>query len=137
MTTSPSPATAFPSSSNGASGSSLPRWRLLLSMLNWRRDPDHERKLALIEMSIASIERSIASIETSIATSEQRMQDSERRMQDSESRLKQIESETEQLREQNARGRQLLSQIDALCFPDAFSSTPAPPTAIDSALSSR
>ncbi|MEB3168863.1 MAG: hypothetical protein VKK97_09040, partial [Synechococcaceae cyanobacterium] len=123
-------ATALPSSSNGASGSSLPRWRLLLSMLNWRRDPDHERKLALIEMSIASIERSIASIETSIATSEQRMQDSE-------SRLKQIESETERLREQNARGRQLLSQIDALCFPDAFSSTPAPPTAIDSALSSR
>jgi hypothetical protein len=70
-------------------------------MLNWRRDPDHERKLALIERSIASIEQ----------------------------RTKQIE-------EQNARGRRLLSQIDALCFPDASSSSPAPPTAIDSAPSS-
>jgi hypothetical protein len=82
---------------------------LWLSILNWRRDPDHERKLALIERSIASIEQ----------------------------RTKQIESETEQLREQNARGRQLLSQIDALCFPDASSSIPAPPTAIDPVPSSR
>jgi septal ring factor EnvC (AmiA/AmiB activator) len=144
MTTSPSPAIASPSSSNGACGSSLPRWRLWLSMLNWRRDPDYERKLALIERSIALTESSIASIERSIATSEQRLQDSEQsiqdskqRMQDSERRLKLIESETEQLREQNARGRQLLSQIDALCFPDASSSIPAPPTAIDSVPSSR
>jgi hypothetical protein len=64
-------------------------------LLNWRRDPDHERKLALIK------------------------------------------SEIEQLREQNAKGRLLLSPIDALCFPDASSSIPAPPTAIDSAPSSR
>ena len=120
-------------------------------MLNWRRDPDHERKLALIERSIALTEKSIAltessiaSIERSIATSEQRIQDSEQsiqdskqRMQDSERRLKLIESDTEQLREQNARGRQLLSQIDAFCFPDASSSIPAPPTAIDSVSSSR
>jgi septal ring factor EnvC (AmiA/AmiB activator) len=99
-------------------------------MLNWRRDPDHERKLASIERSIGSIESSIDSIERGIATSEQRIQESEKR-------LKQIESDTEQLREQNARGRLLLSQIDALCFPDASSSSPAPPTAIDSAPSSR
>jgi septal ring factor EnvC (AmiA/AmiB activator) len=85
-------------------------------MLNWRRDPDHERKLALIE-------RSIALIEWSIATSEQSIQDRERR-------LKLIESDTEQLREQNARGRQLLSQIDALCFPDASSSIPARPQSL-------
>ena len=98
-------------------------------MLNWRRDPDHERKLALIERSIASIEQSIQDSERMIQASEQRMQDSERR-------LKLIESDTEQLREQNARGRKLLSQINALCFPDASSSIPAPPTAIDSAPSS-
>jgi septal ring factor EnvC (AmiA/AmiB activator) len=104
--------------------------RHLGATLNWRRDPDHERKLALIERSIALTEMSIASIEKSIATSEQRMEDSERR-------TKQIESETEQLREQNARGRQLLSQIDALCFPDASNTSPAPPTAIDSVPSSR
>ena len=92
-------------------------------MLNWRRDPDYESKLAWIERDIAFSERSIA-------FSEQRIQDRERR-------LKLIESDTEQLREQNARGRQLLSQIDALCFPDASSSIPAPPTAIDSVPSSR
>ena len=75
-------------------------------MLNWRRDPDHERKLALIE--------------TSIAFYEQRIQDSERR-------TKQIESETEQLREQNAKGRELLASMHALCLEGNSSSTPAPP----------
>jgi hypothetical protein len=75
-------------------------------MLNWRRDPDHERKLALIE--------------TSIAFYEQRIQDSERG-------TKQIESETEQLREQNARGRELLASMHALCLEGNSSSTPAPP----------
>ena len=83
-------------------------------MLNWRRDPDHERKLALIERSIASYE--------------QRIQDSERRTKLIESEIEQIEKETEQLREQNAKGRELLSSIHALCMEADSSSTPAPPT---------
>jgi len=33
------------STNNGAFGSSLPHWRLFLSMLNWRRDPDHEQRM--------------------------------------------------------------------------------------------
>ncbi|MCS5694237.1 hypothetical protein NZK33_20000 [Cyanobium sp. FGCU-6] len=37
-----SPAPSSSSASNGASGASLPRWRLWLSMLNWRRDPGYE-----------------------------------------------------------------------------------------------
>jgi hypothetical protein len=45
MTTSPSPATASASSSNGESLASLPRWRQRLSMLNWRRDPDYEQRM--------------------------------------------------------------------------------------------
>jgi hypothetical protein len=45
MTTSPSPATASASSSNGESLASLPRWRQWLSMLNWRRDPDYEQRM--------------------------------------------------------------------------------------------
>ena len=45
MTTSPSPATASASSSNGESLASLPRWRQFLSMLNWRRDPDYEQRM--------------------------------------------------------------------------------------------
>jgi hypothetical protein len=42
-----------------------------------------------------------------------------------EQRMKQLESETEQLRQENARGRQLLAKIDALCFPPESSSIPA------------
>jgi septal ring factor EnvC (AmiA/AmiB activator) len=84
-------------------------------MLNWRRDPDYENRMAWIKRDIA--------------ISEQRIQDSERR-------TKQIESEIEQLREQNARGRQQLASMHqqlafmrALCFPDDSNSTPAEPTA--------
>ena len=54
MTTSASPAAPSNSSSNGASLSSLPRWRQFLlgacntarhlgATLNWRRDPDYEQ----------------------------------------------------------------------------------------------
>ena len=56
MTTSPSPATPSSSSSNGASLSSLPRWRQFLlgacntarhlgATLNWRRDPGYEQRV--------------------------------------------------------------------------------------------
>jgi hypothetical protein len=56
MTTSPSPATASASSSNGESLASLPRWRQWLlgacntarhlgATLNWRRDPDYEQRM--------------------------------------------------------------------------------------------
>ena len=47
-----------------------------------------------------------------------------------------LRQETEQLRRQNAKGRQLLANIDALCFPDASNSTLPPSTANDSASSS-
>ncbi len=83
-------------------------------MLNWRRDPDHERKLALIERSIAIYE--------------QRIQDSERRTKQIESDIAQLRSETEQLREQNARGRQLLALMHSLCLEDDSSLTQTPPT---------
>ncbi|MFN9618196.1 MAG: hypothetical protein ACK55X_00595 [Synechococcaceae cyanobacterium] len=81
-------------------------------------DPDCERKLARIERSIA--------------ISEQRIQNSERRTRQIESDTEQIRAETQRLRRLNAKGRQRLSHIDALCFPDGISSTPAPPIAIDS-----
>jgi hypothetical protein len=56
MTTSPSPATASASSSNGEFLASLPRWRQWLlgacntarhlgATLNWRRDPDYEQRM--------------------------------------------------------------------------------------------
>ena len=83
-------------------------------MLNWRRDPDHERKLALMERSIAASER--------------RIQESEKRTKQIESETEQIEKETELLRQQNARGWQRLASRQALCLADDSSSIPAPPT---------
>ena len=143
MTTSPSPVVLSRSSSNGACGSSLPPWRLFLQMLNWRRDPDHERKLALIEIRIQDSERRTRQIENDIEQIENDIEQIKRESDQIESEIDQIEreadlieSENEQLRELNARGRLLLSRIDALCFPDGISSTPAPPTAIDSRPSS-
>jgi len=57
------------------SGSSLPRWRLWLSTLNWRRDPGYE----------------------------QRMMQHEQRMKQLRNETEQLRSETEQLRKENAR----------------------------------
>ena len=100
MTTSPSPAAPSSSSSNGASLSSLPRWRQLLSTLNWRRDPGYELRMLQFE---------------------------QRKMQH-ELRMKQLESEIELLRRENAREKSLSALIKQHCFPDDFNSTPLPPT---------
>jgi hypothetical protein len=78
-------------------------------MLNWRRDPGYEQRKMLSELRIRQID----------------------------ARTKQIENETEQLRQENARGRQLLASIDALCFPPECSSTHPNPTKPDSRPSSR
>ncbi|MCE2839274.1 MAG: hypothetical protein LW834_20370 [Cyanobium sp. 49614_E6] len=99
MTTSHSPAAVSPSSSNGESLSSLPRWRQWLSMLNWRRDPDYE----------------------------QRKMQHELRMQQLKSEIEQIEKETEQLRRENAKQKALSALIKQHCFPPESSSTPIPP----------
>ncbi len=107
MTTSPSPATASASSSNGESLASLPRWRQFLSTLNWRRDPDYE----------------------------QRKMQHEVRMKQLESEIEQIEKETEQLRRENARERALSALIKQHCFPAESNSTPIPPIEPDSSSS--
>ena len=75
-------------------------------MLNWRRDPDYERRMNALAIRIQQIEKETA----------------------------QIEKETALLKEQNARGRELLASIDALCLEDDSSSTPAPSTPAATAL---
>ena len=95
-------------------------------MLNWRRDPDYERRMNALESEIARIK----------SESEQLKSESEQIRNEAEMIKKEtelIKQETEQLRLQNAKGRQLLASIDALSLPDASSSTQAPPTATDSA----
>ena len=56
MTTSPSQAEFAPSPSNGASGSSLPPFRSLLRMLNWRRDPAAEQRRMQLEKELALLD---------------------------------------------------------------------------------
>jgi hypothetical protein len=51
--------------------------------------------------------------------------DYEQRKMQHEWRMKQLESELSLLRQENAKGRQLLAKIDALCFPPESSSIPA------------
>ena len=84
-------------------------------MLNWRRDPDYERRMNALAIRIQQTRNE----------TEQIKKDTER-----------LRQETEQLRRQNAKGRQLLASIDALCFPDVSSSTLPPSIVNDSASSS-
>ena len=98
MTTSPSRPAPSSSRSNGASGSSLPRWRSFLSTLNWRRDPGYE----------------------------QRKMQHEQRMKQLRSETEQLRNETEQLRHENRRLAELESRMDALLL-NADSCSPTPP----------
>jgi TolA-binding protein len=122
MTMSASSAAPSNSSSNGESLSSLPRWRQLLSMLNWRRDPDYEQQMLHYE---------------------QRKMQHEWRMKQLESEILQIESETERLRQVNARLRQQRAKekawrtsVEQFFSQPECSSTPHPPTEPDSKPSS-
>ena len=73
-------------------------------MLNWRRDPDYERRKTRHEA----------------------------RMKQLASEIEQIRTETEQLRRENAKQRALSALIRQHCFPDESNSTPLPPTEPDS-----
>jgi hypothetical protein len=121
MTTSPSPATPSDSSSNGESLSSLPRWRQLLSTLNWRRDPGYEQLMLNYEQRRIQHEQLMLHYE-------QRKMQHELRMRQLGSEIEQIEKETEQLRRENAREKALSALIEQHCFPDDSNSTPLPPT---------
>ncbi len=90
----------------------------IFSMLNWRRDPDYERRMNALRSDRERIENDILQVEKEI---------------------ERIESETEQLRRENARLRALnakakilLSYVDQHCFPPESSSIPIPPAESDS-----
>jgi len=122
MTTSPSP--QAPSStfiSSGASGASLPRWRLWLQTLNWRRDPGVEQREMQYEQRKMHYEQREMHYE-------QRRMQHELRMKQLESEIEQIESETEQLRRENARLAELNAKLDVILFSSAINSSPPPST---------
>jgi uncharacterized phage infection (PIP) family protein YhgE len=122
MTTSTSPqAPSSTSVSNGASGSSLPQWRLWLQTLNWRRDPGVEqRKMQYEQREMQYEQRKIQH--------ELRMKQLESEIEQSKERTKQIEKETEQLRRENARLAELNDKLDVILFSSAINSSPPPST---------
>ena len=138
MTTSHSPAATSPSSSNGESPSSLPRWRQFLlgacnsarrlgATLNWRRDPGYEQRVMKHEQKMLQYEQRKMLHELRMkqlkSEIEQIKSDSEQIEKDCE----QIEKETEQLRRENARQKALSALIKQHCFPPESNSTPIPP----------
>lgn len=103
MTTSASPTASSRSSSNGASGSSLPRFRSFLQMLNWRRDPVVEMQIELSEQRTKQLEKEIEQLKNGRV---------------------QIENEIEQLKKDNALLDWMLSEIDLIEADLPSSSTP-------------
>jgi hypothetical protein len=121
MTTSPSPGATSPSTSSGASPSSLPRWRSFLqgacntarhfgATLNWRRDPGYEQSIVLHEQRMKQIESEILRVRSAGERSKER--------------TKLIEKEIEQLDHENAKLKALNASIKRLCFPPESSSIP-------------
>jgi hypothetical protein len=87
MTTSHSQqASTSSSSSNGACGSSLPRWRLFLQTLNWRHNPDIEKQINASRLRTKQLRSESA----------------------------QIEIEIEQIEKENARLSELNSKLEAI-----------------------
>lgn len=83
-------------------------------MLNWRRDPDFERRLNALRIDRERIENEILLVEKDIERIE--------------NEILQIEKDTEQLRQENARSRALNALIRQRCFSPVSSSIPQPPT---------
>ena len=105
MTTSHSQqASTSSSSSNGACGSSLPRWRLFLQTLNWRHNPDIEKQINASRLRTNQLRSESA----------------------------QIEIEIEQIEKENARLSELNNKLNAIVFSSATNSTPMKPTPSES-----
>ena len=135
MTTSPSQqASTSRSSSNGACGSSLPRWRLFLQTLNWRHNPDIEKQINASKLRTKQLRSESAQIEKEIeqlkSESEQLRKESLRVRSESlrvRSETEQIEKEIEQIEKENARLSELNSKLDVIVFSSATNSTPTKP----------
>ena len=100
-----------PSISKSEYYSSLPWFRRLLAMLNWRPVVDYE--LREIEFNRTEIEF-------------------ERSEREYEKRMQQLESEISQIEKENERLAELNSKLDAIVFSSATNSTPANPTPSES-----
>ena len=95
----------------------MPRWRLFLQTLNWRRNPDIEKQINASRLRTKQLESESKLIEKEI---DQLRRESLRVRSESE----QIESEIEQIEKENARLSELNSKLDAIVFSSATNSTP-------------
>ena len=105
-------------------------------MLNWRRDPDYERRMNALRLETAGIRSDFERIKNETEQIKKETEQIKRETEQIKRETEQLKSESEQLREQNARGRQLLASMHALCLADDSSSIPAPPTPAATAPSS-
>jgi hypothetical protein len=108
------PSAPSPSISKSEYYSSLPWFRRLLAMLNWRPVVDYELREIEYEQSEREYEkRKIAH---------------EQRMRQLRSESLRVRRETEQIKKENARLAELNSKLDAIVFSSATNSTPTKPT---------
>jgi hypothetical protein len=128
MSTSPSSAPS-PSTSKSEYYSSLPWFRRLLAMLNWRPVVDYELREIEFERRKIAFERSEREYERRKIAHEQRMKqlrkEDERKKIVHEQRMKQLRSENERLAELNAK-------LSAISSSSATNSTPTKPTPSES-----
>jgi predicted RNase H-like nuclease (RuvC/YqgF family) len=86
-------------------------------MLNWRRDPDYERRMNALAIRIQQTKNETEQIEKE---TELIKKDTER-----------LRRENAKLKAYNAKMRHFISCVDQLCFPPECSSTPPPATEND------
>jgi len=140
MTTSHSQqASASSSSSNGACGSSLPRWRLFLQTLNWRHNPDIEKQINAsrlrtkqLRSESEQIEKEIEQLKSESLRVRSASEQIESEIEQLRSESSRVRSETEQIKKENARLAELNCKIDAILFSSATSSNPTKPTPSES-----
>jgi len=133
MTTSHSQqASASSSSSNGACGSSLPRWRLWLQTLNWRHNPDLEKQISASQLRTKQLENEIELLRSESAQIESETEQLRKESLRVRSESLRVRSETEQIENEKARLSELNSKLDAIVFSFATNSTPAKPTPSES-----
>jgi predicted nucleic acid-binding Zn-ribbon protein len=111
--------------------------------LNWRRDPDYERRMNALAIRIQQTENEILRVESDNGRIENDILQVESEIVQIENDIVQIEKETEQLRRENAKlktynakMKHFISYVDQLCFPAESSSTLPPATENDCGSSS-
>ena len=109
-----------------------------MSMLNWRRDPDYERRMNALAIRIQQTENDILRFENDSEQIENDILQVESDIVQIEKETEQIEKETEQLRRENAKlktynakMRHFISYVDQLCFPAECNLTLPPATEND------